>query len=63
MGNFHSFPNHALLAELVRCKRMIMILLVIQIRFLINPDVYNYYYLIESNEIMGGLMVEKQGEQ
>ena len=40
-----------------------MILLVIQIRFLINPDVYNYYYLIESNEIMGGLMVEKQREQ
>ena len=40
-----------------------MILLVIQIRFLINSDVYNYYYLIESNEIMGELMVEKQGEQ
>lgn len=31
--------------------------------FLINSDVYNYYYLIESNEIMGELMVEKQGEQ
>lgn len=34
IGNFHSFPNHALPAQLVRCKRIIMILLVIQIRFL-----------------------------
>lgn len=31
-GNPHSFPGHALLAELVRYKRVIMILLVIYIR-------------------------------